>query len=174
MRKTDLFAAGLAATLALGSAVLPAAAYLTGNASASALVPVAPLVLHTTLVEDVTGLQKVVTITADEGYAPVWVRVMVLQGETFDVSVGGDGWTQDGDWWYYDEPLQPGESAKPIVATVEDIPGGDKALADESFNVVVIHECSPVLYNADGSEYANWDLMLDNGEAQAENEGEGE
>lgn len=171
MRKTDLFAAGLAATLALGSAVLPAAAYLTGNTSASALVPVAPLVLHTTLVEDVTDLQKVVTITADEGYAPVWVRVMVLQGETFDVSVGGEGWTQDGDWWYYDAPLQPGETANELTVSVDNIPGGAKALADESFNVIVIHECAPVLYDEDGVEKeAKWDLPLDNGENQGEGE----
>ena len=173
MRKTDLLAAGLAATLALGSVVLPAAAYLTGNALATGTAPVAPLALSTTLNEtvDEDSPVKHVTITADTDSAPVWVRVMVLQGETFGATIGGDGWTQDGDWWYYDSPLQPGETANELTVSVDNIPGGAKALADESFNVIVIHECAPVLYDEDGVEKeAKWDLPLDNGENQGEGE----
>lgn len=43
---------------------------------------------------------------------------------------------------------------------IDNIPEGKDGA---QFNVVVTYECTPVLYNADGTPYADWTTILDNG-----------
>ena len=35
------------------------------------------------------------------------------------------------------------------------------------FNVVVIYESTPVMYREDGTPYADWNVVLDNGTSQS-------
>ena len=68
---------------------------------------------------------------------------------------GSEGkWTLGDDgYWYYSEPLVPGETSEELVISIK-IP---EELA-ASFNVTVIQESTPVLYGEDGLPYADWTL----------------
>ena len=166
MRRTDIIAAGLAAALALGAAFAPAAAYLTGSVTAKADVSVAPLSVRTELNEPIVGLTKQVTITREGDSAPVWVRVRLVAGDTVakGLQVTGDDWSYDEDdgWWYYGIALDGDpNTTSTLSVTVDGETVPADALDGEKFNVVVIHECAPVLYDEEGNEIANWGLPLD-------------
>ena len=45
----------------------------------------------------------------------------------------------------------------------------DGAVFRDNFNVIVVYESTPVLYNADGSAYADWSFTLDNGTSEGGN-----
>ena len=49
------------------------------------------------------------------------------------------------------------------AATVEDPALETPPPYTEDFNVVVIQECTAVLYTEDGTSYADWDAVLDSG-----------
>ena len=78
------------------------------------------------------------------GETDVVVRVAVY-GPTA-IRYSGSGWTNSGDYWYYDSVLPVGEETDPITATW-DVP---KDLGDD-YNVVVVQESDQVVYNASGS-----------------------
>ena len=50
-----------------------------------------------------------------------------------------------------------------ITVTVEDPALETPPPYTEDFNVVVIQECTAVLYTEDGTPYADWDAVLDSG-----------
>lgn len=173
MKRTDLLAVGLTATLALGATLQPALAYLTGSSTVGGSVPVEPLKMTTIITEPVDGLTKSITVSRQEGSTPVWTRVLIVKGETFGIEPNpGTGWSQGDDgWWYYDGVLdEDNPSTTPLDVTITDVPEG--TLDGEYFDVVVIYECTPVLYKDDGTPYADWSLKLDNGEATDQGEGE--
>ncbi|MBR2683944.1 MAG: hypothetical protein IKE22_11845 [Atopobiaceae bacterium] len=166
MKRNDLLAVGLAATLALGATLQPALAYLTGNARSVGQVPVEPFKTTTIITEPVDGLTKSVTISRDEDSAPVYVRVRVVKGETFGIDANpGEGWSyndEDG-WWYYDGVLdEDNPSTTTLALTVTDVPEG--TLDGEYFDIIVIHECTLVQYDEAGEPYADWNQKLINGE----------
>lgn len=171
MKRTDLLAIGLAATLALGATLQPALAYLTGSSTVGGHVPVEPLKTTTIITEPVEGLTKsiVVSLVNDpEPSAPVWTRVLIVKGETFGIDPQpGEGWSQGADgWWYYDGVLdKDNPSTTALDVTITDVPEG--TVDGEYFDVVVIYECTPVLYESDGTPYADWSFKLDNGETTA-------
>ena len=72
-----------------------------------------------------------------------------------DVGGGSGSWSLgENDFWYYSGILAPGETTGALDAKIE-VPGDyDK----DSFNVVVIQECTPVLYDENGSPYADWSM----------------
>ena len=87
-----------------------------------------------------------------------YVRVKVFAGSTVGLSCKGDGWSQGADgYWYYKDIVTPGASASTLVVSII----GPQDEDAETFNVVVVQECTPVLYDEDGKAYADWTLSLD-------------
>ena len=87
-----------------------------------------------------------------------YVRVKVFAGSTVDLSFAAEEWSKDTDgYWYYNNIVAPGASSSPMVVSIK----GPEDEDMETFNVVVIQECTPVLYNEDGNPYADWAMSLD-------------
>ncbi len=104
------------------------------------------------------------------GTAECYVRVKVFAGSAYGLEYNGSaGWRDGGDgYWYYDEILPPGGATGrldvkitlPTVTAPEGDPGATPRPYTEDFNVVVIQECTAVLYGEDGTPYADWDSKL--------------
>ena len=100
------------------------------------------------------------------------VRARVFAGSTYGLEYSGStGWRDGGDgYWYYDEILPVGGTTGELqvkitlpTVTVEDPALETPPPYTEDFNVVVIQECTAVLYTEDGTPYADWDAVLDSG-----------
>lgn len=101
------------------------------------------------------------------GDTDCFVRVRALFGdfiflkeEKEELKDGVAHWKKDGDWWYYDVPLKPGELTSVLKISFTTTKEVMEELEIDNFNVVVVQECAPVLYqaNADGTytPYADW------------------
>jgi predicted ribosomally synthesized peptide with SipW-like signal peptide len=83
-------------------------------------------------------------VIKNKGDVPVVVRVAVYAPT--EVTYTGSGWTNSGDYWYYDKVLPVGGTSDPLTATWE-VPAD---LGDD-YNVVVIQESDQVVYDASGN-----------------------
>ena len=129
-----------------------------------------PLEMGTTtqLHEDYDNWEKYVSM-ANTGSQPCFVRVKAFAGSQFTLNYINDSglWSEGEDgYWYYQEVLQPGQSTgnEQDKADPRNLRIGiqfDHAAVDSSFNVVVIQEWTPVLYDADGNPYADWNLKVE-------------
>lgn len=149
--------AACGAAVLIGTSALPEAmAYFTTYVSAEGGYPVT-LGNQTEIEETVSDMAKHIVI-ANTGETQCYVRVKVFGGSQFDIAYSGDaGWTlaEDG-YWYYADALDVGGQTGELVAAVtvpEDY--------TQSFNIIVIQECTPVLYETDGTPYADWDRIAD-------------
>lgn len=106
------------------------------------------------------------------GTAECYVRVRVFAGSAYGIEyMGSSGWRDGGDgYWYYDGILPAGGTTGMLdvkitlpTVTVEDPAQETPPPYTEDFNVVVIQECTAVLYDRDGAPYADWDAVLDSG-----------
>jgi len=98
---------------------------------------------ETTIREDQNDDNKVIRIE-NTGDTDVVVRVAVYAPT--EVSYTGSGWTNSGDYWYYDKVLPVGEMSDPLTAKWE-VPAD---LGDD-YNVIVIQESDQVVYDASGN-----------------------
>ena len=75
-------------------------------------------------------------------------------------------WTpgEDG-YYYYADIVEGGQTTEPLDVKIENIPEDAK-----DFNVIVIHESTPVQYDEDGKPYADWNIKLDSGEVEGGNQ----
>ena len=148
--------AAVALVIASAGAVQTSLAYFTTYATAKGSHELA-LGTQTTLHEDIKGMEKHVRIE-NTGGIDCYVRVKVFAGSTVKLSFAGDGWKQEADgYWYYGNIVAPGASANTMVVSIT----GPEDEDMETFNVVVVQECTPVLYNEAGEPYADWALSLD-------------
>lgn len=115
---------------------------------------------QTEIHEDVSDMTKHVSITNTSAQNACFVRVKVFYGGQLQVSYidrseSGDLWTyseEDG-YWYYGPILAPGASTEILDVKIGDLP---EDFDKDSFNVVVIQECTPVIYDEDGNPTADW------------------
>ncbi len=157
-RKAALFVCALTAVAAAN--VNTASAYFTARTEARGGYDVEAKEVKVIPDEQVSDLQKTITVK-NTGEADCWARVKVLSGSLFDITYGaGAGWSEGtaDDYWYYDKVLKSGESATAITASISIKGEVDKDEFMSEFNVVVITECTPVLYDENGQQYANWEL----------------
>lgn len=167
-KRTGALLAVLTLAVALVTVVGTTFAYFTTYASAKGTVEV---VLHdrTEISEDFGNWTKHVTIAnnpgADEKSQSVFVRAKAFSGTTYPIVYSGDAtWSPGSDgYYYYATPLAPGEKTTQLDVRITDVPSGANVTNGDQFNVVVIYETTPVLYDTDGNPYANWDFILDNG-----------
>lgn len=124
---------------------------------------------YTEITETFTDRTKHVVIrnqATDAGQSiPVFIRVKAFSGSsnplTYSEPDGLSNWTPAADgYYYYTLPVAPGEETTQLDVKVT-FP--ENAAAGDSFNVVVVYESTPVLYDANGEPYADWSNILDNG-----------
>lgn len=157
----------LAVVLTAGSSIRPAWAYFTTYARAENGFPIR-LGDITTIEETFQDWEKTVTITNGADSEPVYVRAIAYCGSAYSLiytdasgkwSLGADG------YYYYSDPLAGGETADPLVIQIRDKDGNRVSGVEDAttFNVIVMYESTPVLYNEDGTPYADWNQVVDAG-----------
>lgn len=167
MKRKAIIAVALGAVLALGLSVGPAMAYFTDSTMASGglVVNVKP---DTDITEEFDSNGKHITITNSENATcAVFVRARAFA--SLDVTYSGSGWHQgvaangeDPEWWYYDTELAPNSSTSTLDAKIT-FPAD--AEVGDNYNVVVVYESTPAMYNEDGSPYYDWSFILDRSES---------
>ena len=85
------------------------------------------------------------------------------------MKVSGDGWSQDADgYWYYDTPVQVGDSTLPLNIELEGLPTNvDPEYLLTQIAVGVVYESTTAYYEEDGVNFqpAEWGKVLDSGES---------
>lgn len=103
--------------------------------------------------------KKEITLTNTGDY-DCYVRLLALTGDAYKDSLsytGDSKWTPGADgYYYYSDIVAPGESTTQIDVSFA-FPEEEPA----DFNVIIIQECTPVLYDEDGNPYADWEKTAD-------------
>ena len=93
-----------------------------------------------------------------------FVRVTAFAPVKLTYNAPKGGWTDRGDgYWYYDDVL-PAKATTTELNIKYTFPSEDDK--PEEFNIVVIQECTPVLYKEDGTPYADWNHVIKNDSTQ--------
>lgn len=161
-------AAGMAAAaLILAAAVSSksAMAYFTTYAQAGGGAAITLGASQTIPDETVSNWTKHVTVK-NTGEGDCYVRVRAIAGaqyqEALTYSDEAGLWTAGDDgYYYYSNVLAAGESSAELWI------GIDNLGKEEDFNVIVVQEATPALYDAAGNPYADWSLVLDSDEGGA-------
>lgn len=155
-------AIALTGSLSAGSAM----AYFTTYATASGGVRMKMGFTTTVPDEKVDEKGKHVTIS-NVGDYDCFVRVRAFAPVALNYQAPDGGWRDGGDgYWYYEEILPAGETTKQELNVSYQFPEGDEKASE--FNVVVIQECTPILYDEEGNAYADWNhtVTADSGDTQ--------
>lgn len=139
-----------------------AAAYFTTYVSAGGS-EIVHMGAQTELHEDVSDMTKHISVTNASQINDCFVRVKVFHGGQLEVtyadrSESGDLWTfsQEDGYWYYGPILPAGASTEILDARIGDL---SEDFDRESFQVVVIQECTPVIYDEEGNPAADWNTV---------------
>ncbi len=160
MKKKKLALFCLILSLILSASIQMTSAYFTTFAEAKG-----GYAIHlgdTEVEEEFYDWTKHVVITSSEDAQPIYVRAIALAGSEYQLTYSGDGWTLGDDgYYYYDQILYAGEQTTELLVRIDNIP--EDPAENESFNVVVLYESTPVQYDDDGNPYADWGLGGDEG-----------
>lgn len=159
-----LAAAAIALTgfLTVGSAM----AYFTTYATAGGGVKMNMGFTTTVPDEKIDEKGKHVTII-NKGDYDCFVRVKAFAPVALTYLAPDGGWQAGDDgYWYYESVLPAGETTKQELNISYQFPSGDEKASE--FNVVVIQECTPVLFDENGNAYADWNhaVTADSGDTQ--------
>ncbi|MGC4018053.1 MAG: hypothetical protein QM793_01635 [Muricomes sp.] len=158
LMKKKMFVVSAAALVLVGSLKLPdAMAYFTTAVTAKGGHPVT-MGSETSIKERFANWTKYIVIE-NTGEAECWVRVKAFAGSQFQLDYSDDNgkWTLGpDDYWYYSDIVPVGGETKELMAKIT-VPEEYK----DSFDVVVIQECTAVLYDESGKPYADWDRIAD-------------
>lgn len=163
LKRKIFWLAAAALVLTAGISIQDTMAYFTTYVTAKGGHPVT-LGTQTSIKEEVEDMTKHIVLS-NTGECECYVRVKVFGGSMYKIEFSGATdennnayWSlneEDG-YWYYKDILAVGEETKELLAKIE-IP----ADSTESFNIVVIQECTPVLYDESGNPYADWNKKID-------------
>ena len=163
MKKKMIFLLALSVLLATAVTMNSTLAYFTTYAEAKGGYVVELGDTH--IEETFSGWTHRVVITSDSTSQPVYVRAKAFAGNACTLTYSGNGWELGSDGFhYYDTILYGGEATTEFLVTVGDIPEGAKP--GDGFNVVVIYETTPVLYDEAGNPYADWTQRLAGGNGE--------
>ena len=156
----SLVAMVLILSMGVGSAI----AYFTSNTNSLGSHEMNLEFAYAEIIEKVEpGLKEIVI--ENTGNVDCYVRMRAFAGTGCNLTYSGsadsnmatiDGWIQEGDYYKYvggenGGILKPDEKTTSIYVHFT-------APADASeYNVIIIQECTPVLYNNNGESYADWD-----------------
>lgn len=156
MMKKNIFGFSLLLAL-IGLVSVPSAyAYFTTYADAEGEREIM-LGNDTDIEEEVNDLTKHIEIANNEDSQPVYIRVRVFWAEGTNVDnvyINGENWSEGSDgFWYYSEIVDPGQKTTELTASIQT--KGDKK---PDFNVVVVSESTPVIYENNNPRPMDWDL----------------
>ena len=169
MNKKAILLFVLSVALVLSVSANVAFAYFTTYAQARG-----GYVVHlgdTSIEEKFSNWVKRVSIHSEDDAPPVFVRARAYAGDVYtliynsekDPDTGESYWSRgfdkDGNWdgyYYYWAILYPGESTEELMIRIEGVPDEDVVKDGDHFNVVVIYETTPVLYDDDMNPYFDW------------------
>ena len=121
----------------------------------------------TELREEFSAWTKHVAITNAPDSVPVYIRAKAFCGSQYELvymdesgkwSPGADG------FYYYSDPVAGGETTAELQILIDNVPVDVNT--GDSFNVIVVYESTPVQYHADGTPYADWNVVLDTGTSE--------
>ena len=158
----------LAVAMITGAQIRPAWGYFTSYTRAEGVIGI-HLGDTTTVEERFQDWEKTVVVTNGTDSNPVFVRVAAFAGAQYSLIFNDTtgAWTQGSDgYYYYNSPLDGGASTTSLPIQIRDANGNRvSGITDSStFNVVVVFESTPVLYQEDGTPYADWNNIVDAGQ----------
>ena len=147
-------ALALTGTLAVGSAMAYFTTYTTAGGGVTMNMGFTETIPNETVDKD----GKHVTITNTGDY-DCFVRVKAFAPMELTYTADPDKWEAKNDgYWHYKEVLPAKKSTSTELNISYKFPEGkDKP---EEFNIVVIQECTPVLYDENGNPYADWNHVI--------------
>ena len=155
-KRISLILCGLALLLTVCASLRGAQAYFTANAWAKGGHPI-HLGHQEEIREKFSSWTKHITVVSEADSEPVYVRVQAFADESVELTITDEtgAWTDGGDgWWYYGPILEDGQSTSELLAKITDLPADAEPGTD--FNVIIVYECTRVLYTEDGTPYADW------------------
>lgn len=158
-------ALGMTAALTLEGA----SAYFTTYVSAGGS-QVVRLGSSTEIHEDVSQMTKHISIENASAENDCFVRVKVFHGGDLEVvySDTENNWYEgEAGYWYY-RPILPAAQTTTGLDVKINVPEGYDR---DSFNVVVIQECTPVVFDGTGNPTADWSTVYSEYEEVSEGEG---
>ena len=152
MKKNRILLTALAAALILALSVGSALAYFTDWTQAEGKQPIHAGDTSRIREGQIEKWIKPITITNTSADVSIYVRAKVFS--TYDVQCYGDNWDTVGmgEYTNYSKVLGPGKDADDILYVKVEKP--ENAKDGEGFNVIVVYEAVPVLYNEDGTPKA--------------------
>ncbi len=176
-KKRTVCLASAAMLLAAGAGTGRAMAYFTTYALASGGATLALGVPQTEITEEVVDGVKQVTIQ-NVGEYDCYVRLRAFAGGEYPLTYTYSGnWEQGADGYFYYRPvLAPGTSADRLdiqISALKDPLAEDSTLPAD-FNVIVVQEYTPVLYDDAGNPYADWNMTEASVTVPVQEEREGE
>lgn len=114
---------------------------------------------ETIIEEEVSEMTKHISVQNTSAENDCYVRVKVFCGSQFSVDVSSSSglWEQRGNdgYWYYTRIVPAGAKTEILDAKIN-VPEGLK----DSFNVAVVQECTPVVYDEAGNATADWNANV--------------
>lgn len=189
MKKSRTLLAFLALALAVATVLPGTWAYFTANTSAGG-----GRTMHFQNETDIeesfsfADWNKQITITAEPGTQPVWVRARAYSAYGLDYTTEDTGWylNDADDWYYFNKALANPVDAEGNAVAAPDwtatqtdallvhvgVANVETGKVPEGFDVPVVYETTPVTYNEDGSyklptDASVWstELIIQNGGA---------
>lgn len=166
--------ASVVLTLVAGVAVESAMAYFTTYVTAKGGYTVELGFTRTEITEMVEYGKKVITLTNTGDY-DCYVRLKALTGDAYKDSLvysepdGAGKWIPGVDGYYYFNDIVAPQGTSTELEVKFAFPEGKEPT---SFNVIIIQECTPVLYDEYGNPYADWSVTADVTQSVYKGEGE--
>lgn len=165
--KRNMFLALTALVLTMSIGIGSAMAYFTTYEIAKGGVEIDLGFTKTLPEEEVVANQKRITLK-NVGDYDCYIRLKVLTGDKYASSItysepeGLHNWVPGADGYYYYKN-QTGDIVVVPDAETTQINVGFTFPTEEpaDFNVIIIQECTPVLYDSDGTPYADWSVKAD-------------
>ncbi len=107
---------------------------------------------NTTEIEEEYDGQKHIRVSS-QGNADCYVRVKVFAGSLVELTYGGSGkWAPGADgYYYYSDVVPAGGMTEELLVSIH--ASGEMKELGTDFDVIVIQECAPVMYDGDGNPY---------------------
>lgn len=158
-RKKSIILASAALALTGALSIGSAMAYFTTYSTASGGVEMKMGFTETVPNEEVDEAGKHVIIKNIGDY-DCFVRVKIFSEFETTSYKAAEGWKDGGDGYWYYEPILKAGGETPELLVAYEFPKTPEGEEPEELNIVVIQECTPVLYKADGTAYADWNHVI--------------